>query len=251
MLRLSAASSILALVALARVASAQTAAQVNTEQQTLATVISGDCSAQCTAWLLALGQCPGAADAAYSACVCDATFVSDFQTCSACLATDLTSTGDATNAATAADAPGDLTGYCATAGAVVVSSTSSTSALVSSTSALVSSTSATVPVVAAGSSSSSSSSSTSYTVPIPSITQPVVSYSTSTSSEVSLASGESAETTNNIVTLKLTAAGQPFPTQSKGTSAFTNAAAGSFDEARRVAATVIALGVVAGGMMLV
>ncbi|BGP40584.1 hypothetical protein JCM10449v2_004550 [Rhodotorula kratochvilovae] len=52
-----------------------------------------------------------------------------------------------------------------------------------------------------------------------------------------------------IVTVKLTAAGQPFPTQSKGTSAFTNAGAAGF-EARRVGATVLALGLVAGGMML-
>jgi len=52
------ASSVVALVALASLVAAQTAAEVDTEQQTLATVIPGSCSAVCGTWLSALAVRP-------------------------------------------------------------------------------------------------------------------------------------------------------------------------------------------------
>lgn len=52
------------------------------------------------------GTATAAVDAAYATCVCDDTFVSNFQTCAACMATDLTATNDAANAEIATNAPG-------------------------------------------------------------------------------------------------------------------------------------------------
>ncbi|BGO91896.1 hypothetical protein NBRC10512_007687 [Rhodotorula toruloides] len=220
----------------ASLALAQTAAQISQEQLTLATLIPTTCNTQCQAWLSTLGTCPAAAAATYATCVCDATFVSNFQTCAACLQTSLTAENDATNAATATNAPTDLTNYCATAGnAVSLSSTSTTSTAARTTAA----------AAAAGTTTQRT-----YSVSIPPITSVSLTFSTVTSSS-SLPSGASAssQTGEKVVTLQLTNANVPFPTQSKGTSAFANSAQKKAGFA--VGKVVGALAVVAGGMMLV
>ncbi|BGP25124.1 proteophosphoglycan ppg4 [Rhodotorula toruloides] len=219
----------------ASLALAQTAAQISQEQLTLATVIPTNCNAQCQTWLATLGTCPAAASATYAACVCDATFVSNFQTCAACLQTSLTATNDAVNAATATNAPTDLTNYCATAGnAVSLSST-------------LTSTTTTAAVAATGTTTQRT-----YSVSIPPITSVSLTFSTVTSSSaLSLSSGETESSMSEprVVTLQLTNANVPFPTQSKGTSAFANSAPQKAGFA--VGKVVGALAVVAGGMMLV
>lgn len=252
MLRL--ASAVVALAALTSLAHAQTATEINTEQQTLATIIPGTCATQCQTWLSTLAGCPGPTDdATYSACVCDATFVSNFDTCAGCIATEL-ATDDAANAATASTAPGDLSGYCSSVGTIV--STTSSDPLSTSTDPLSTETSSTSTDLTSTSTSSvvpvtgisTTSTSRTYTVSIPSITTPSV--TVSSSSSVSLASGESPTSTDNIVTLKLTADGQPFPTQSKSSSAFVNAAANARGSSFSMGATLVALAAVAGAMML-
>ncbi|BGP32590.1 hypothetical protein JCM10296v2_004371 [Rhodotorula toruloides] len=223
----------------ASLALAQTAAQISQEQLTLATLIPTTCNTQCQAWLSTLGTCPAAASATYATCVCDATFVSNFQTCAACLQTSLTAENDATNAATATNAPTDLTNYCATAGnAVSLASTSTTST------AALTSTRTTAAAVAG------TTTQRTYSVSIPPITSVSLTFSTVTSSS-SLPDGTSAssQTGARVVTLQLTNANVPFPTQSKGTSAFANSAPLKADFA--VGKVVGALAVVAGGMMLV
>ncbi|GAA5911342.1 hypothetical protein JCM8208_005226 [Rhodotorula glutinis] len=247
MLRL--ASSVVALVALSSLVAAQTAAEVDTEQQTLATVIPGSCSAVCGTWLTSLAACPGPTDdAGYSACVCDATFVTNFDACAGCLANDL-ATSDAANAATASTAPGDLSGYCASAGTVVSTTSSdlvsSTETSTSASTDLATSSSSIAPESAA---STTSTGTRTYSVPIPTITTPTVTFSATTST-VSLSSGQSSLPTDNVVTVKLTAAGMPFPTQSKSGSAFVSGAQGAF-ERRSVVGALVALAAVAGAMML-
>lgn len=56
--RLGTVSTLVALAAFARLAAAQTALEVSTDQQTLAAVIPGECSTQCADWLATLGVSP-------------------------------------------------------------------------------------------------------------------------------------------------------------------------------------------------
>lgn len=92
-------------LAASQLAVAQSAAEIGTEQDTLSTLIPGTCSAQCAAWLTSLGACPVSSSPTYSTCVCDQTFVNNFAACAPCLATEFTAANDATNAATANQAP--------------------------------------------------------------------------------------------------------------------------------------------------
>jgi hypothetical protein len=92
-------------LAATQLAVAQSAAEIGTEQDTLSTLIPGTCSAQCSAWLTSLGACPVSSSPTYSTCVCDQTFVNNFAACAPCLATEFTAANDATNAATANQAP--------------------------------------------------------------------------------------------------------------------------------------------------
>ena len=92
-------------LAACKLAVAQSAAEIGTEQDTLSTLIPGTCSAQCSAWLTSLGACPVSSSPTYSTCVCDQTFVNNFAACAPCLATELAAGNDATNAATANQAP--------------------------------------------------------------------------------------------------------------------------------------------------
>ncbi|GJN90941.1 hypothetical protein Rhopal_003955-T1 [Rhodotorula paludigena] len=258
--RLGTVSTLVALAAFARLAAAQTALEVSTDQQTLAAVIPGECSTQCADWLATLGTCgtaTAAVDAAYATCVCDDTFVSNFQTCAACMATDLTATNDAANAEIATNAPGELTAYCAAAGTAV----SATSATDTTSSTLTTDTDTSTTSVGTGSTISLSTpdptTTLSYSVPIPEVTTPTITYSnpnavstTSLPSDASVSGPTAGD--DGIVTLRLTAAGQDFPTQSKSANAFVSGAAGAREGAKStVVAAVVALAAVAGGMMLV
>ncbi|GAA5875362.1 hypothetical protein JCM1840_003137 [Sporobolomyces johnsonii] len=224
MLRAASVSLFAAAVLVASV-SAQTAADIETELSTLSTVIPGACDTDCSTWLTSYAACgTDSTSTTFSTCVCDATFQSNFATCSSCMSTELTTEGDTTNAATATQAPTDLTDYCATA----ASSTTTSSVLTtSSTTTTTSATSTTATPVTTSTSSSSSSSSS----------------STSTTDSASSSTASSATST----TAQSTTDGD-FPTQTKSASVFANA--GAKVEGKVVAVAAGLLGAVAGAMVM-
>ncbi|GAA5916276.1 hypothetical protein JCM5296_002638 [Sporobolomyces johnsonii] len=222
MLRAASVSLFAAAVLVASV-SAQTAADIETELSTLSTVIPGACDTDCSTWLTSYAACgTDSTSTTFSTCVCDATFQSNFATCSSCMSTELTTEGDTTNAATATQAPTDLTDYCATA----ASSTTTSSVLTtSSTTSTTSATSTTATPVTTSTTSSSSSSSTSTT-------------DSASSSTTSTATSTTAQSTTD----------GDFPTQTKSASVFANA--GAKVEGKVVAVAAGLLGAVAGAMVM-
>ncbi|GAA5983761.1 hypothetical protein JCM10908_005914 [Rhodotorula pacifica] len=250
-------------LAATKIAVAQSAADIGTEQNTLSTLIPGACSATCAAWLASLGACPAATSSTYSTCVCDQTFVNNFAACAPCLATQLTAGNDAANAATANQAPtdtvlgieaeegtdhipaADLTNYCATAGtAVTTASTTSTTA--------TSTTSTTSSIATAVSSAGGLNAEGIHTLFTP--TTPLLTYSTVSSTASSLSDslelGTSTTGVAGPVTIFQSGQNLPFPTQTKSTNAFASGAEGNAQGRNGMAAVVVAVMAVAGGWML-
>ncbi|GAA5970465.1 hypothetical protein JCM21900_003137 [Sporobolomyces salmonicolor] len=224
--------------------SAQTAADIETELSTLSTVIPDVCNTDCTTWLDAYRLCgTDSTAAAFSPCICDATFQSDFATCASCMSTELTTEGDTTDAATATQAPIDLTNYCATA-STAVSSTTASSTTASSTTASSTTTSSTTTSSTTTSSTTTSSTTTSATSTT--TTTPATTPTTDSSSSSSTSTTDSVSSTTTSSTQST--ADQDFPTQTKSASVFANA--GAKVEGKVVAVAAGLLGAVAGAMMM-
>ncbi|BGP16723.1 hypothetical protein JCM10213_009141 [Rhodosporidiobolus nylandii] len=209
----------LALSFAATLAAAQTADQVSADQITLSANIPDVCTADCASWFAAINTCPGPTDdAAYAACVCDATYQGNLNTCSTCFSTNADP-----NAGIATTAADDLTGYCANAGAAVSSSSSSSSSSTETTSTTEAATSTSAVEAVASTISTSSDS----------------------------ISSVSSTTALGVSTNKLTQGGVEFPTQTKSTNVFTGAASGSMVGAGQMVGVAAAgLAAAAGGMML-
>ncbi|GAA5878318.1 hypothetical protein JCM3774_001985 [Rhodotorula dairenensis] len=240
-------ATVLGLAATAQLAVAQSAAEIGTEQNTLSTLIPPACDALCAAWLGALGTCPVATSPTYSACVCDQTFVNNFAACAPCLATQLTATNDATNAATANQAPADLTNYCATAGDAVTTATDSTSS--TDTTSLTTTTSSVVATASIVTTTGGLNGGASVTF---TPTTPLLTFSTVSTSS-SIAASDASESSsdrrpNGPTTVFQSGENVPFPTQTKSTNAFANGAgARAGGSAVTVAVAAVA---VAGGWIL-
>ncbi|GAA5942206.1 uncharacterized protein JCM15063_002042 [Sporobolomyces koalae] len=202
--------------------SAQSANTIETEMNTLVVNIPESCLGVCSPWQQAYQQCPVASDAttAYSQCTCAAAFVANYNACTGCMANVFNEVGDTTDAATATQAPTDLSNYCANAGlteAVLTSTSTSTTDSVTST---------TTTDAAAATTTTTSAATTATT-----------SSSVSSSSSASTASGSVGGNPSP---------GEAFPSQTKSPSAFANSGVS-------VQGFRLELGVVAGlfmGMML-
>ncbi|KAG0662091.1 Muc22p [Rhodotorula mucilaginosa] len=241
-------------LAATQLAVAQSAAEIGTEQDTLSTLIPGTCSAQCSAWLTSLGACPVSSSPTYSTCVCDQTFVNNFAACAPCLATEFTAANDATNAATANQAPADLTNYCATAGTVVTtdsttSSLTSTTSLTSLTSTTSTSTTSLSSAVVTSTGGLNGGVGSLFTATTPSLTFSTVSSATSSIPSGDLTAGSSTRGPNGPTTIFQSGQNVPFPTQTKSTNAFANGAPAGSRVVRGQAVAIAALAV-AGGWML-
>ncbi|KAM0751423.1 hypothetical protein T439DRAFT_325563 [Meredithblackwellia eburnea MCA 4105] len=195
-----------------------TVAGVNTDLNTISTLIPDTCTASCASFQTGLTTCLNTAtDALFTSCVCAATFSTPLTTCTSCLSSYYTNQRDTVELGTINTGLTDFNGLCGTA--LTVTSSPSSSLTSRTTLPLVLPTTSTTPLT------------TTTTTPgsLPSV---------SSSTSVRILS------TGNVV-ITSTIVGQPFPTQTKQPSAFSGAGR------ETSAKVVVGLAAVAGLVMVV